>query len=174
MKNYLKTFAPFVAAIILGSLTFAFAQTKNDNPRRGGRDFNQPPMGFPPPPPPSGLHPRLLEQLNLTDAQKEQIGKLHEKSRTDSETYFQKARTADEQLKEIVEGGTFDEARAREIVTAKSQAMAELELIRLRTDAAIYNLLTAEQIARLGLLKQQRPEFPPRGGGFRPEERPQN
>lgn len=71
MKSCLKTFAPFLLAVLFGSLTFAFGQLKNDFPTRGGEGFNAPPHG---------LHPRLLEQLDLTDAQKEQIGLLLKQS----------------------------------------------------------------------------------------------
>ena len=152
MKSYFKTFAPFLLAVLIGSLTFAYGQTKNDFPMRGGKDFGAP----------HGLHPRLLEQLELTDAQKEQIGKLHEKSRADSQTHFDKIKVVQEQLKDAVGEGNFDEALVRQIIARRNQAMTELEIIRLRTDAAIYKILTAEQIARLGVLEKQRPEFPRR------------
>ena len=152
MKSYFKTFALFLLAVLIGSLTFAYGQTKNDFPMRGGKDFGAP----------HGLHPRLLEQLELTDAQKEQIGKLHEKSRADSQTHFDKIKVVQEQLKDAVGEGNFDEALVRQIIARRNQAMTELEIIRLRTDAAIYKILTAEQIARLGVLEKQRPEFPRR------------
>jgi len=152
MKSYFKTFAPFLLAVLIGSLTFAYGQTKNDFPMRGGKDFGAP----------HGLHPRLLEQLELTDAQKEQIGKLHEKSRADSQTHFDKIKVVQEQLKDAVGEGNFDESLVRQIIARRNQAMTELEIIRLRTDAAIYKILTAEQIARLGVLEKQRPEFPRR------------
>jgi len=137
MKSYLTTFAPFLLAVLIGSLTFAFGQTKTDFPMRGGKDFGAPP--------PHGLHPRLLEQLDLTEAQKEQIGKLHEKSRADSQTHFDKIKVVQEQLKDAVEKGNFDESLVRQIIAQKTQVMTELEIIRLRTDAAIYKTLTAEQ-----------------------------
>lgn len=175
MKNYLKIFVPFTLAIILGSLTFAIAQTKQPTdgkiktdgrgerpmspPRGGGRGF--------------GLHPRMLEQLNLTDAQKEQIEAIHTASRGASKENFDKIRTADEQLRTIIESGAFDEAQARTILTTKSEAMIETEIQRLRTDAAIIKILTAEQKTQLEQLKNERPE-PPRGGGFRPAGFPQN
>jgi len=153
MKSYLTTFVPFLLAVLIGSLTFAYGQTKNDFPMRSGKDFGSPSHG---------LHPRLLEQLDLTDAQKEQIGKLHEKSRADSQTHFDKIKVVQEQLKGAVEKGNFNESLVRQIIAQKTQAMTELEIIRLRTDAAIYKILTAEQIARLRVLEKQRPEFPRR------------
>lgn len=163
MKNYLKIFTPFVVAVLLGSLTFAFGQTTKNDTGKGRPDA--PREGRMPPP--DGFNPRVLDQLNLTDAQKTEIGKLFEKSRTDSQVYFERVQVAQEQLKDVIENGTFDEAKAREIVARKTSAMAELEIIRLRNELSIRNLLTAEQIMQADLLKQKRPDFPP-PGEFRP------
>lgn len=167
MKNYIKIFAPVVLAILVGSLTFIFAQTN------GGRTEKARPNAdgeFRPPPPPggAGLHPGVLEQLNLTAAQKEQIHAIHFNSRDAAQEYFAKVRAADEQLKAIVESGKFDEEKARQILSAKAAAMTGMEIVRLRADAAIYNLLTDEQKTQLASLKEKRPEFPS-AGGFRPK-----
>lgn len=172
MKNYTKIFAPVTLAILIGSLTFVFAQTdiRNlDNSQSGDQTARRmpPPDGFRP----GGLPPHILEQLNLSDAQKEQIQAVETSSRNASKGNFDKIRTYDEQLKSSVESGTFNEEQARQILSAKAQAMVEMELARLRTDAAIFKILTAEQKIQLEQLKQQRPE-PPRGG-FRPEKRSQ-
>lgn len=167
MKNNVKLFVPFVLAIIIGSLTFSFAQTGGragktapDGTARGGRDGFGPGGGGG-----IGIPPHVLSQLNLTDAQKTQITTLQNDARTASQTYFETIKTADTQLQTLVESGTFSEATARQILATKTQAQTELEIIRLKTDAAIYNLLTAEQRTLLAQLKQQRPNFP----GGRPD-----
>lgn len=175
MKKSIKIFTPLAIAILLGSLTIIFAQENRNNfgkPRGNG----EPRDGRMMPPPPHGLNPRMLEQLNLTDAQKEQIQAIETASRDASKENFDKMRGYDEQLRKIVEGGAFNEEQARQILNQKSQMMTEMEIVRLRADAAVYKILTAEQKAQLEQLKQQRPEFPPREprGGFRPEDRPAN
>ncbi len=68
----------------------------------------------------------------------------------------------------MIESGSFNEEKARQILTAKSSAMTELELIRLRTDAAIFSILTTDQKAQFARLKTERPPMPPRKG-FRPD-----
>lgn len=170
MKSYLKVFAPFMLAIMIGSLTFAFAQTRDGGrgfdgkrPPRGGEGFGPPPQG--------GLLPHVFDKLNLSSAQKEQIEAFRTNSRDAGKEYFEKVRTADEQLRTMVEAGNFNEESARQIISAKTSAQTELELIRLRTDAAIFGILTAEQKAQLAQLKEERPPFPPGDGGFRPEKR---
>lgn len=165
MKSYIKVFAPFMLAVLIGSLTFAFAQTKD-----GGRSFDgkRPPRGegFGR----GGLPPHVFEKLDLTDAQKQQIETLQTSSRDSGKEYFEKVRTADEQLRTMIESGSFNEESARQIIIAKASAQTELELIRLRTDAAIFGILTVEQKAQLAQLKEDRPPFPP-GDGFRPTRR---
>lgn len=169
MKKYTKVFAPVLLAILIGSLTFIFAQTKDDK----GFDGKRPPRGegFGPKRGGGGLPPHVLEKLNLTDAQKDQIEAFQTNSRDAGKEFFEKIRTADEQLRAMVETGSFNEENARQILSAKAAAMTELELVRLRTDAAIFGLLTTEQKAQLAQLKQERPLFPPGDGGFRTSER---
>jgi Spy/CpxP family protein refolding chaperone len=158
-------------AILIGSLTFIFAQTgkRSDGQFTGGegRGF-RPPTGMIG----GGLPPQVLEKLNLSDQQKEQIKTLEDAARADSKAYFDKLKGFDEQLRTIADAGeAFNEEAARQILNGKAQVMTELELIRLKTGAAIKNLLTAEQKTQLEQLKLQRPE-PPRGGrgaGFRPD-----
>lgn len=174
MKSLQKIGLVLVLAVLVGSLTVILAQTKSGSATKGG--FERP-EGAPPPPRHGGFHPRLLEQLNLTEAQKAQIRELHDNARTASEQYFTALNNARTNLKTVVEAASFNEEQARQILAAKNAAETELEIIRLRTDSAIFNLLTAEQKAKLVEFEAQRPE---RGGhrggrgkgGFRPDAPP--
>jgi Spy/CpxP family protein refolding chaperone len=172
MKKHLNIFIPVALAILLGSLTFIFAQTV-DNRAAGPRPEKNGDFGPPPPPPefgrggPGGFNPRIFDQLALTDTQKEQIRAIEFNSREASKEHFGKIKAADDQLRMMIDGGTFTEALARPIVRDKAQTMTELELIRLGTEAAINKLLTAEQKTQLAQLREKRPSFPP-GGGFGP------
>ena len=177
MKNYGKVFAPFLLAILLGSLTFIFAQSKDN----GGFDGKRPPRGegfgpphggggFGPPHGGGGLPPFILDKLNLTAEQKDQIEAFQANSLDAGKEFFEKVRTSDEQLRTMVEAGSFNEENARQILNSKAAAMTELELLRLRTDAAIFDILTTEQKAQLAQFKNQRPPMPP-PDGFRPDKK---
>ena len=91
MKNYTKLFAPVLLALLIGSLTFVFAQSKDDKGFGGKR----PPRGegFGPPPPAGrgGLPPHILEKLNLTDAQKNQIEAFQTNSRDAGKSFLKKS-----------------------------------------------------------------------------------
>jgi protein CpxP len=147
-------------AALVGSITMVFAQTEkgNEKVKTEGRRPDGPPM--------RGFNPRMFEELNLTDEQKTQIKTLHENARTASEQYFEKLKGGHEQIKAIVQAQTFNEEQARQILNAKAQAETELEIIHLRTESGIYNLLTAEQKTKLAELEKNRAEFR-RGGDFR-------
>lgn len=175
MRKNINIFIPVAMAILLGSLTFIFAQTADDKPSRARPEFKND-FGAPPPPlgefgrgpgGPGGFGRHILDQLGLTAAQKEQVETFETAGREASKEYFGKVRAADEQLRMMMDGGNYSGAQARPLVKEKAQAMAEIELIRLGTEAAISKLLTTEQKAQLAQLKDKRPPFPP-GSGPRP------
>ncbi len=163
MKKLRYIIPALIIALAVGSLVIGFAQQG----KRSQADGRMERGGPPPPPggPRGGLHPHMLERLNLSDAQTEQARALHEKARTDSEKYFEQLKSADEQLKTVVQAASFNEEQARQLLSDKAKAMTELEIIRLRTDSAIYNLLTAEQKTSLAQIEQERPDFHRRGRG---------
>jgi len=83
-----------------------------------------------------------------------------ENARTASTQYHEQMMANHGATKAIVEDPNFNEAAARQLIAKKTQLMTELNLIRLRTDNAIYNLLTADQKARFEQVKRERPKPP--------------
>src|SRR5215213_5588539 len=138
MKNYLKIFAPFGLAILIGSLTFSFAQTKTAEngqfPKDERREFGRvpPPFGFAP----GGINPRALEQLSLSDEQRTQIRALQESARSASAVYFEKLQVVQEKIKDTTESEAFDETEARKLLKTRGEIQTELEIISLKTDSA--------------------------------------
>lgn len=133
--------------------SFCAAQGPGGGPPQG------PPRGPGGPQGPGGEE-RLFRELNLTDAQKEQIKTLREKQHTDAETYHEQLRQTREQMRAAIESATFDEAAVRALAVKEGQAVTELSVIGARTEAAIYQVLTAEQRAKLATMREQR--RPPR------------
>ena len=164
MKNIVKIFAPIALAILIGSLILAFGQTGSGQTSGDGKVFRPPMNGGRGG---GGIPPQVLDKLNLTDAQTQQIKTLQDAARAGSKENFDKIKTFDDQLKAMIDGGTFNEEQARQILTGKAVVMTELEIARIKTDIAVKNILTAEQKAQLETLKQQRPDFG--RGGQRPE-----
>lgn len=105
------------------------------------------PGGFGGPGGPGGGLP--LRALDLTDAQKEQVKAIHEAERAKIEPYLKQLGDAHKALGEATAKGQFDEAQVRTIAATVAQAQVELTVSRARQDAAIYQILTAEQRAKL-------------------------
>lgn len=163
MKKSIQIFIPVVLAILIGSLTFIFAQSREDMQPSGA----PPPKGeyFGPPPAPAGIDPRTFEALGLSDLQKEQVRAIEFNARDLVREQENKFRRADEQLRMMIESDRFTDDSAQPLIKAKTDAMFQLELVRLRKDAVIMKILTAEQKALLAQFRKQRRLFPP-GGGF--------
>lgn len=175
MNKFTKIIGAFALAALVGTLALTVAQSRRGQngvpPQDGPGGFGGPGgpgMGHRPPGPPDGLNPRMLEQLDLSDTQREQIRTLHEGARTESEKYGAQMKDNRDQIEALVKGGAFDEAQARKLLATKAALMTEMELIHLKTDAAVYALLTTEQRAKLEQFKQDRPPFPPPFRGDRP------
>ena len=143
-------------AVVLGVAGFkmdassAFAQQ-----RPGGH--NGPPPGQRGPSGPGG-EDRMFERLNLTAEQKQKIETLRDQQHEAAEPYHNQLRDLREQMSAIVEASTFNETAARAVIAKEVQIEAELKLIRVRTDNAVHNQLTAEQKAKLEEIRRNRRE----------------
>ncbi|HEX8745936.1 MAG TPA: Spy/CpxP family protein refolding chaperone [Pyrinomonadaceae bacterium] len=98
---------------------------------------------------------RLAEQLNLTDAQKEQIKQIATRYRESAKAQREQRRGQRADFKGFG-NGTFDEAQVRAAAQARANARVEREVAHARMMSEIYNVLTAEQKAQLATLRQQR------------------
>jgi periplasmic protein CpxP/Spy len=121
----------------------------------------------PPPPPggpmgPGGFSPRLLEQLSLTDDQKTRISALLDTQRTDTQPSHEELMQAHDAIRAAVEASTYDDGAVEAQAVIVGQAMAELTTRQARTEWSIYQLLTADQRAKLAELRKQQGPPPPR------------
>ena len=107
-------------------------------------------------------------QLNLTDAQKEQMRQIAERYRQTFEA--QRGQRGERRGGgfDPLAGGAFDEAAVRAAAQARANAEVEREVARARMMYEMYNVLTAEQKAQLQTLRQQRrQEFQQRRDEFK-------
>lgn len=157
-----------VLAAVVGAALLTATAAASAAAILGGDDqapMQQTPPGPPPPPPPpppgrGGLD-RAVFALDLTQAQIEQVQALRDAARTASEPYEQQVGKAEQDIRAAIESASFDEDAVRAAATSQAKAITELRVIRARTDAGIYKLLTAEQREAL---KSQRGPRRGRGG----------
>jgi len=111
-----------------------------------------------PPPPPMHTHGHgfgmgdhmgfYAKYLNLTDDQKAQMKAVMQKEHPTMKPLFQQQHQIDVQLRQYVEG-TYDEAKVRALAAQKAQTEVELTVARTRIHNELYQLLTADQQAKM-------------------------
>jgi Spy/CpxP family protein refolding chaperone len=160
-----------VIAAVVGSALLTATAAASAAAFLGGNDVAVPQEPQGPPPPGIGPHgrggpggrgglDRMVFELDLTQAQIDQVKALRDAARTASEPFEQQMRKAGDGIRAAIESGSFDEDAVRTLAAGESKANIELRVIGARTDAAILKLLTAEQREAL---KTMRPPHPGRG-----------
>ncbi len=120
------------------------------------------PGGFPGGPRPGGPLP-FLGELDLTDAQKDQIKSIVERSREESKPIVEELRKLQPRKQALVFTGTFDQAAALALVDQEVALQKALTLNQMATQHAVYNVLTAQQKTELAeLIAKRRAEGPAR------------
>ncbi|HKC64566.1 MAG TPA: Spy/CpxP family protein refolding chaperone [Pyrinomonadaceae bacterium] len=145
-------------AIILalaGIIGFAQQGQQGQNgPERHGRDGWQGRGDGPG----GGFEGRIFENLNLTDAQKQQIQQItaryHESLKAKRQQ--ERGQAGKREGYDPFSGAAFDEAAVRAAAQARANEMVEMEVTRAHMMYEIYNVLTPEQKAQLAQQRQQR------------------
>ena len=99
-----------------------------------------------------------LRQLDLTDAQREQVRLIFEQNRDEMRAAGEKLRTARRGLHDATSVGSVDEAAIRTAAEALANAEAEAAINRARVHAQVWQILTPEQQAKAKELREQRGE----------------
>src|SRR5579864_7358992 len=122
-----------LAVLVVG---IAMAQP-HGGPRGGGDFFGGGMMGF------------FTDYLDLTDAQQAQIKSIVAKEKPALIPLFQQEMQTHQQMMQLIQSGTFDEAKAQAIATQGAQTHAQLEVQHARIANEAYQVLTADQKTKL-------------------------
>ncbi|MFM8394322.1 MAG: Spy/CpxP family protein refolding chaperone [Acidobacteriota bacterium] len=105
-----------------------------------------------------------LRELNLTEEQKAKIKAIQDQVREDALAVRDQLRQFAEQRRTIVNADAFNAEAARELATREASFNIDLNVKRMETENSIYNVLTAEQKAKLAeLIKNRQAGGPPQG-----------
>ena len=127
------SFAALAIVLVAG---VAIAQHRG-GPHGGGDFFGGPMLGF------------FTDYLDLSDAQQAQIKQIIAKEKPGLEPFFKQEMQSHEQMMQLIQGGTFDEAKAQAIATQGAQVHAQLEVQHARIASQAYQILTPEQKTKL-------------------------
>ena len=106
-------------------------------PHGGGDFFGGPMMGF------------FSDYLDLSDAQQTQIKQIIAKEKPALEPLFLQEKQSHEQMMQLIQSGSFDEAKATTIANQGAQIHAQLEVQHARIASEAYQVLTADQKTKL-------------------------
>lgn len=96
-----------------------------------------------------------LAGLNLTDAQKEQVKKIHESFDESTKALREQMRTLHDNDTADPLSGNFDEATFRSEAEARAKIQVEMEVQHAKMMSQVVNILTAEQKAQLAERHEQ-------------------
>jgi Spy/CpxP family protein refolding chaperone len=119
----------FVASVLLTGM----ATAQGPGPRRGG-DF---------------LGPRMMDMLDLSDAQQTQIKQIYQSGKASLKPLWTQERESHMAMMKLVTSGAFDPAKATTIATQESQVRAQLEVEHAKLAAQAYEVLTTDQKNKL-------------------------
>ncbi|MGA8493133.1 MAG: Spy/CpxP family protein refolding chaperone [Terriglobales bacterium] len=106
-------------------------------PRGGGDFFGGHMLGF------------FADYLDLSDAQQAQIKQIMEKEKPAMQPLFKQEMQSHEQMMQLIQSGSFDEAKATAIANQGAQVHAQLEVQHARIASEAYQVLTADQKTKL-------------------------
>jgi protein CpxP len=121
-----------IAVLVIGATVIALAQGHPGMLERHGGG-------------PGDMIEHMSRELNLTDAQKEQVKALFEAQKSTEEARHTTLEQLNKQIEAATANGQFDEATVRPLASQQAALMTEEMLDHMRLHSKIYSLLTAEQ-----------------------------
>lgn len=143
MKTKFWTIAVALLALVLCGTTAIYAQQSDEAPAAGWVGHHHGQMGY------------LAKQLNLTDAQKQQIKSIFQANRATMRPLMQQMMQNREAMLNATAGGAFDQAKVTALANQQAQIRSQLAVQKASLQSQIYNqVLTADQKAKADQLRQ--------------------
>jgi len=100
---------------------------------------------------------RGMRALGLSDAQQDQIFKIHHDAVPAMREQMKQVRKAREDLRQIAMADKFDEAKARQAADAQAKALSAMSVMRAQTMNRVRQVLTPEQRSKMDQMRDHRP-----------------
>jgi Spy/CpxP family protein refolding chaperone len=99
---------------------------------------------------------RALRALDLTEAQRDQIFKIHHDQAPAFRDQMKKVRASRDELQKLALADKLDQAAVRRAADTQAKALSDLAVMRVQTMNRVRALLTPEQKAKLDQMHEQR------------------
>jgi periplasmic protein CpxP/Spy len=148
--------------VALTAVAGAFAHAQDQNTSQAAAPFSGRGPGGPGgrgrfggPGGPMGMLPMLGRQIDLTDAQKDQIKAIADSHNDDWTALATRARAAHQALNAAVMADTIDEALIRQKSAEVAAVDADVAVARAHAKAEVFQILTADQKTKLKALQTE-------------------
>ncbi len=132
-----------LALVLCGTAMLSYAEQSDESGASAWSGHRHGHMGF------------LARELNLTDAQKQQIKTIMQAQRTTTRPLMLQMAQNRAAMLQATASGAFDQAKVQSLANQQSQIMAQLMVQRASIRSQIYNtVLTPEQKAKADQLRQ--------------------
>jgi Spy/CpxP family protein refolding chaperone len=133
-----------LALVLCGTAIFSYAQQNEAASTSGWSGHRQGHMGF------------MARELNLTDAQKQQIKTMMQSQHATMRPLMQQLAENRKALLAVTANGAFDQAKVQAIANQQSQAMAQLMVQKASIQHQIYTqVLTPEQRTQADQMREK-------------------
>ena len=95
------------------------------------------------------LGPRMMDMLDLSDAQQTQIKQIYSSGKASLKPLWNQERESHLAMIKLITSGSFDAAKATAIANQESQVRAQLEVEHAKLAAQAYEILTTDQKTKL-------------------------
>jgi Spy/CpxP family protein refolding chaperone len=153
MRNRILIIAG-IAVLVIGAAVFAIGHgfQEREGHGRGHGDMLE----------------HMARELNLTDAQKEQVKTIMSSAESSSQATREKLEEIHKQVEAATANGQFDETQVRNLASQQAQLEADMMVEHLRAKSKVFAILTAEQ--RTKAEEMHKRMGPPRHMGPPPSE----
>jgi Spy/CpxP family protein refolding chaperone len=100
---------------------------------------------------------RLLRQLDLSEAQRDQVFKIFHDQSPAMREQMKVVRRTREELRQAATSSNFDRARARQLSDTQAKAIGEMSFMRADGMSRVVAILTPEQRTKLQQLRERGP-----------------
>lgn len=106
-----------------------------------------------------GMH-GMFRSLNLTEAQQDQIFKIHHEQAPAFREQAKKVRAARQELRKLAHAERLDEGQVRRAADAQAKAMSDLAVMHAQTLNRVRSILTPEQREQFDKMRERRGRGP--------------
>jgi periplasmic protein CpxP/Spy len=143
------TLGAVAGLLALGLASGAYVHAQDQNTQRSDRPFRGGPGRMGGPGGPMGMLPMLGREINLTDAQRDQIKTIADSHKDEWKAIFDRERTAREALNAAIMADTVNDTLVRQKSAEVAAVEADAAVARAHAHAEVVQILTPEQRTQL-------------------------